>query len=139
MKYHLGADADNAVPLHTNGCGDFTMLAREHWFDLRGYPELDAFSMNIDSVLCWAAHHGGAREQVLPARIFHIEHGTGSGWTPEGEQKLYQRIQAKGLPWLDFQTVLDWARAMNRFDVPLIFNHSDWGMEGETLPEVTPG
>jgi hypothetical protein len=138
VQYRLGADI-SPVPLHTNGCGDFTMLARRHWVDLRGYPEFDAFSMNIDSVLCWAAHHGGAREEMLPTRIFHIEHGTGSGWTPEGEQKLYQRILAKGLPWLDFKTVLEWARAMNRFDVPLIFNSEDWGLNNETLPEVTPG
>lgn len=52
--------------LHTNGCGDFTLIAGEHWFDLRGYPELDIFSMNIDSVFCFAAHYGGAREEVLP-------------------------------------------------------------------------
>jgi hypothetical protein len=132
-------DETSPVHLHTNGCGDFTMMARAHWFDLRGYPELDAFSMNIDSVLCWAAHHGGAREEMLPARIFHIEHGTGSGWTPEGEQKLYQRIMAKGLPWLDFRTVLDWARAMRRFEAPLIFNHEDWGFAEEALPENMPG
>jgi hypothetical protein len=136
VRFH--DETGHPVHLHTNGCGDFTLMARSHWFDLRGYPELDAFSMNIDSVLCWAAHHGGAREEVLAARIFHIEHGTGSGWTPEGEQKLYQRIMAKGLPWLDFRTVLEWARSMNRFDIPLIFNHEDWGLQNETLPETIP-
>ena len=132
--------ATSAVHLHTNGCGDFTMIAREHWMDLRGYPEFDVFSMNIDSVFCWAAHHGGAREEVLPdpMRIYHIEHGTGSGWTPEGQQKLFQRIAAKGLPWLDYEDVLHWARIMNRFDAPMIFNHHDWGLAGESLEEVTP-
>jgi hypothetical protein len=139
VRFNFGADAPHAITLHTNGCGDFTLMARDHWFDLRGYPEFDAFSMNIDSVLCWAAHHGGAREQVLPARIFHIEHGTGSGWTPEGEQKLFERITAKGLPWLDFHTVLDWARAMNRLDLPMIFNGGNWGLESETLRESAPG
>ena len=83
--------------VHTNACGDFTLMAREHWFDLRGYPEFDLFSMNLDSVLCVAAHHGGAREQMLaePMRIYHIEHGTGSGWTPEGQAKLFERIAAR--------------------------------------------
>jgi hypothetical protein len=138
FRFRVSDEARHPVHLHTNGCGDFTLMARAHWFDLRGYPELDAFSMNIDSVLCWAAHHGGAREEMLDARIFHIEHGSGSGWTPEGEQKLYQRILAKGLPWLDFGTVLDWARAMNRFNAPLIFNHEDWGLERETLRETIP-
>ena len=132
---------DSAVHLHTNACGDFTLMAREHWFDLRGYPELDAFSMNIDSLLCWAAHHGGARQEVLPdsIRIFHIEHATGSGWTPEGERSLYQRVLAKGLPWLEYPDVLAWARAMNRFDAPMIFNREDWGFGRETLKEIAPG
>ena len=126
--------------LHTNGCGDFTLLARERWFDLRGYPELDAFSMNVDSMLCWAAHHGGAREEVLadPIRIFHIEHATGSGWTPEGERKLYDRILAKGLPWVDYHDCLAWAAAMNRFDAPIIFNLDNWGLRDDALPEVHP-
>jgi len=25
--------------LHTYACGDFTLMAREHWLDLRGYAE----------------------------------------------------------------------------------------------------
>lgn len=140
--FEPGSSNRQAVQLHTNGCGDFTLMAREHWFDLRGYPEFDAFSMNIDSTLCWAAHHGGAREEILrdPIRIYHIEHATGSGWTPEGEQKLYQRILAKGLPWIDYYgEVVPWARAMNRLGLPMIFNLSHWGLEQETLPEVIPG
>lgn len=126
--------------LHTNSCGDFTLMAREHWFDVRGYAEFDAFSMNIDSVLCWAAHHAGAREEVLsdPIRIFHIEHSTGSGWTPEGERKLTERIVAKGVPWVNFNDVLAWARAMNRFDAPMIFNHENWGLRDEALREIRP-
>ena len=128
------------VHLHTNACGDFTLMAREHWIDLRGYPELDLFSMNIDSLFCWAAHHGGAREHVLkdPMRIYHIEHGTGSGWTPEGQEKLFERIAARGLPWLGYEDVMQWARVMNRFDVPMIFNHDDWGMAAEELTETLP-
>src|SRR5204862_5991632 len=30
--------------LHVNGCGAFQLMAREHWHDLRGYPEIDGFS-----------------------------------------------------------------------------------------------
>jgi hypothetical protein len=83
------------VSVHTSACGDFTMMAREHWFDVRGYAELNQFySMHLDSMLCYAAHHAGAREQLLPEpmRIYHIEHGAGSGWTPEGEGKLFARM-----------------------------------------------
>ena len=132
--------ADLAVPplfLHTNGCGDFTLMAREHWFDLRAYPEFDLFSMNIDSLFCAAAHHGGAREVVLtdPMRIYHLEHGTGSGWTPEGQARLFARLAEKGIPFLANDDVLRWAAQMNRLDTPIIFNHENWGMADVELKE----
>jgi hypothetical protein len=133
--------SDQAIQLHTNACGDFTLLARERWMDLRAYPELDLFSMNIDSIFCWMAHHGGAREEMLedPMRIYHIEHGTGSGWTPEGEKKLFERIAAKGLSWVDYHDVVEWARIMNRFDAPMIFNREGWGLATAELKEFAPG
>jgi hypothetical protein len=137
---HADRGQDLAVHLHTNACGDFTMLARDHWMDLRGYPELDVFSMNVDSLFCWTAHHGGAREHVLesPMRIYHIEHATGSGWTPEGQDKLYERIAAKGIPWLNYDDVVQWARAMNLYGAPMIFNHDNWGLADDDLREVRP-
>jgi hypothetical protein len=124
--------------VHTNACGDFTLMAREHWFDLRGYPEFDLFSMNLDSVLCVAAHHGGAREEMLadPMRIYHIEHGTGSGWTPEGQSKLFQRIAASGLSFVDNEEVLGWAAQMSRLNAPMIFNHENWGLVEFDLKET---
>jgi hypothetical protein len=135
---------DSSVPvfLHTNACGDFTLMAREHWFDLRGYPEFDLFSMNLDSVFCATAHHGGAPEEMLedPLRIYHIEHGTGSGWTPEGQAKLFERIAAKGLSFVDNEEVLMWTAQMYRLNAPMIFNHEDWGLEKFDLKEtVLPG
>jgi hypothetical protein len=128
--------------VHTNACGDFTLMAREHWFDLRGYPEFDLFSMNLDSVLCVAAHHGGAREEMLadPMRIYHIEHGSGSGWTPEGQAKLFERIAARGLSFVDNEEVLGWAAQMSRLRSPMIFNHENWGLVEFDLKEtVLPG
>jgi hypothetical protein len=125
--------------LHTNGCGDFTLLSRQRWFDLRAYPEIDVFSMNLDSMFCFAAHYGGAREAILadPMRIYHIEHGTGSGWTPEGQVKLFERIAAKGIPCVENDEVLAWAKQMRRLKSPLIFNHEDWGMANVDLKEST--
>lgn len=130
--------SDAPVFLHTNACGDFTLLSKEAWFDLRGYPEFDAYSMNIDSVLCWAAHHAGYREEILrdPIRIYHIEHAIGSGWTPEGSAKLYQRIKEKGIPWIEYEDVLRWSRDMNRFGLPVLFNHENWGLRDERLQET---
>jgi hypothetical protein len=126
--------------LHTNGCGDFTLLARERWFELRAYAEFDFFSMNLDSLFCFAAHHGGARETVLaePLRIYHIEHGKGSGWTPEGQKKLFDRVAALGIPMLENDTVLMMAQQMRRLGAPMIFNSENWGLADFDLPETTP-
>lgn len=126
--------------LHTNGCGDFTLLAREKWLDLRAYPEFDLFSMNIDSVFCYAAHYGGATEELLadPMRIYHIEHGTGSGWTPEGEAQLFERIRAKGLGFISNAEVVSWGAQMRRMGCPLIFNRENWGLADLELVEGNP-
>jgi len=53
--------------------------------------------MHIDSLFCYAAHHGGIGEVVLPEpmRIYHTEHLSAAGWTPEGEQERLARIETK--------------------------------------------
>ena len=126
--------------LHTNACGDFTLAARERWLDLRGYPEFDMYSMNIDSVFCYAAHHGGATEEILrePMRIYHIEHGIGSGWTPEGQAQLFARMAAKGIPFVSYQELVAWAAHMRQLDRPMIFNHDNWGLAEFVLNESRP-
>jgi len=126
----------SAVDLHTNACGDFTLAHRRHWLELRGYPEFDLYSMNLDSVFCYMAHHGGAMEQVLgePMRIYHIEHG--SGWTPEGEKRLFERLKAQGIPWLAFEQVLEWADQMDRLGTTMVFNRDDWGLSEFRLAEA---
>jgi hypothetical protein len=122
--------------LHTNACGDFTLIAREHWFDLRGYAEMDLYSMNLDSLFCFAAHYAGAREEILtePMRIYHIEHG--SGWTPEGQTKLFEQLTAKGISFMANEEVLAMAAQMRRWGAPIIFNRDDWGLAGFTLKET---
>jgi hypothetical protein len=136
-----GGPINAPVFLHTNACGDFTLMAREHWFALRANPEFEMYSFNIDSLMCYMAHHGGAVEEVLrdPMRAYHIEHGAGSGWTPEGAAKLMERLAAKGIPVLDYHEVIRWAIEMRRQDSPLIFNQEDWGLGNEGLRETVIG
>jgi hypothetical protein len=113
-------------------------MAREHWLAVRGYPEFEMFAMNLDSLLCWAAHYAGAREQILPSpmRAYHIEHAAGSGWTPEGQAKLFEELKAKGVPWLDQTEMLRKGFEMSRTNEPMIFNAEDWGLAGEDLKET---
>jgi hypothetical protein len=125
--------------LHTFACGDFTMMAREHWFDLRGYAELDVFSMHLDSMLCYASYHAGVREELLrePMRIYHIEHAVGTGWTPEGQAQLEARIARKGIKSLFWEDMGWMIMQMRTLHAPLIFNLEDWGLAKENLPEIS--
>jgi hypothetical protein len=115
------------------------LIAREHWIDLRGYPEFDLYSFNIDAIFCYVAHYAGVKEQILeePLRIYHIEHGAGSGWTPEGQQALFDRLDAKGIPYLEWREVTGWAAQMRRLGCPMIFNREDWGLGNFDLHETT--
>ncbi len=138
-----GKPAHGAVPsegpaeLHTNACGDFTLLHRSHWHELRAYPEFDLYSMNLDSVFCYAAHYGGAPELTLgdPMRIYHIEHSAGSGWTPEGHALLFERLAKQGIPWFEFEEAFAWAAQMERLQTTFVFNRENWGLSDFMLPE----
>jgi len=121
--------------LHVNSCGDFQLMAREHWDALRGYPELETFSMNIDGLLSYMADAAGIKEQILAEDIYHLEHEVGSGWSPEGEAILRRRIAERGITWLDASTVYIWAAYMTWLRRPMIFNRSDWGFANDSLVE----
>ena len=127
-------------PLHTNACGDFTLMAREHWFEVRGYPEFEMYSFRLDGLLCYAAHYAGAREAILrdPRRIYHIEHSAGSGWTPGlGGELLQKRLDEAGVPQLNPEQYATWINEMTQQRQPIVFNKSeDWGLVNENLLET---
>ncbi len=129
----------NPAYLHTNACGDFTLLSRQDWFALRAYPELPIWPMHIDALLCYAAHHAGVRECILrePMRIYHVEHSSGAGWTPEGEGERRARIRSKGLSELSYPAFVKWVDLMRRYDSPLAFNGANWGLADAVLTEET--
>lgn len=56
-----------------NGPGDFLLMHREKWFDLRGYLDLVSYS-HLDSLLAWNAEFCGIEKVVLPCPVFHQEH-----------------------------------------------------------------
>jgi hypothetical protein len=123
--------------LHVNSSGDFQLMAREHWDELRGYPEFETFSMNIDGLFSYIADAAGIREEALPMPIYHLEHEVGSGWSPEGEALLRRRIAERGITWLDAHTVYIWAAYMHWLGRPIFFNGPNWGMASAELPERT--
>jgi hypothetical protein len=127
----------NPAYLHTNACGDFTLLSRASRFALRGYPELPIWPMHLDALVCYAAYHAGNREIILPEpmRIFHIEHHSGAGWSPADEQELAGRISGTGVPQLSYAEFVSWVNEMRKRNAPVIFNGPDWGLAGMALAE----
>jgi hypothetical protein len=124
--------------LHTNACGDFTLLSSEDWYSLRGYPEFPIWPMHIDALFCYAAHHAGIRESILrePMRIYHVEHSSGAGWTPEGEKQRVARVAAKGVTEMSYQEVAKWIDLMRRYNAPAIFTTGNWGLGDVPLAEA---
>jgi hypothetical protein len=123
--------------LHTNGCGDFTLLARDDWFRLRGYPEWPIFSWHIDSVLMFAAAANDISQVALDGRYrtYHIDHSKGSGWSHDGAAQLFARLDRNGVPYISNDLVL--AKQFQFAENPesAIVNREDWGLAAHTLAE----
>lgn len=122
--------------LHTNGCGDFSLMAREDWFALRGYPEWQIFSWAIDSVIIFQAHYNGIRiEELAPDLVhYHIEHDYGSGWTPEGSNSLWARLEQHGIPYINY--IGEIAKELQRHHAEAhftVYNGLDWGFFGREI------
>lgn len=128
--------------LHTNACGDFTLISREGWKELRGYPEWEMYSMHIDSILLFHAASRRFRIVELPKEMatIHVDHEVGSGWSLEGEAKLFQRLSAADIPFLSDDDLgrvamaLDKARRRNLLTG---FNLAGWGLADEDVEEVS--
>src|SRR3989449_2053135 len=124
--------------LHTNASGDFTLLSKANWFKIRGYPELHTLAMHIDGLGCQIAYFSGVRQRILanPRQIYHIEHSTGTGWTPEGDGALMARINSAGIPKLDYERFKELAIRMHKERRPIIMNDEGWGLANEQLHET---
>jgi hypothetical protein len=129
------------VRLHTNGCGDFTLLDRDTWLRLRGYPEWPVFSWGIDSILLFQADANHVAIEKLPSRqcTYHVDHG--GGWTPEEYAALFRRLAEKGITVLseqDFYRLEVEMEERKRQRAPLVYNPGNWGLADEYLSELVP-
>jgi hypothetical protein len=137
---HLTAAALDrlALPkLHTSGCGDFTLASRETWFAMRGYPEWPIFSWHVDGVVMYQAYAAGLEMVNLepPMVVYHLEHGEGSGWTPES-RRLWDRLDAAGVPYLSTAAYRSLARKLVRARGFQPFNADDWGLALRELEAI---
>lgn len=90
--------------LHTNACGDFLLMSRERWHEIRGFP-LDGtvLSLDCDSMVMHAAVALGQHEVCLPAgcRVYKGVHA----------RLFSSRITQVFTPWQErLEAVLTWGR-----------------------------
>lgn len=127
--------------LHTNACGDFTLMSKKAWEHIGGYPEFESYSFNIDSMGLIAAHYAGIQEITLlpPCVCFHIEHSLGSGWTPEGESLLFERLRKNDILSPEWPMLIPLVEKMRSEGKAIQFNDSNWGLVNFELPEAELG
>lgn len=126
------------VRLHTNACGDFTLMAREDWHRVQGYMELELFSMHLDSLLLYEAHYARLRHTILPGVVYHLEHGGGFRPDAAGVRALNEQLDQKAIPQVSNEQFLDLIMQMYRQQSPLRLNGADWGLARCSLREFVP-
>jgi hypothetical protein len=118
-------------------CGDFQLMAREHWHELRGYPELEGFSHGVDAVFSFIADTAGISEEVLEMPIYHAPSPVRAGDPPDEDAIMRRRMAQRSVPRLDEGTVSIWASQMRWLQTPMMFNKADWGVASVELQDQT--
>ena len=55
--------------MDTDACGDFTLMHKDHWMSIRGYIELEAYSIHIDSLLLYYALALEIEQYIFPSKL----------------------------------------------------------------------
>lgn len=129
--------------LHTNACGDFTLLTTDDWHTLRGYPEWIVHSWYLDSVLLHQADGAGLSfvEASPPAVAYHMDHSTGSGWSPEAHASYLGGISQRKMPYLSPEEFRRHQRELACFRSSAatpVYNDDRWGLADEDVAETRP-
>lgn len=124
--------------LHLNACGDFTLMTRESWAELRAYPEWEMFAWNLDSILLYQAAAAGFRFRELTDRpAFHLDHS--SGFSLESQTEYLGGATRRGIPVLADTAALEVAYTIwkGRKNGQWRTNLPRWGMREHHFPEAS--
>ena len=115
---------------HTHCSGDFMLMHRDNWFNLRGYPEDTYISTHCDAIFTVIASASGLRETILRWPVYHQDHERRYN-TNFDEIKHDKDINDM------FKRLLKETREMEASCQPKIFNPPDWGHATENFAETT--
>ena len=117
--------------LHLNASGDFTLMAREDWWRLRGYSELALHGLQLDGLLLVRAHHQGMKQVILPGDLYHVDHGR---WRPPDPT---EEAGTDEPPRMSFPEYWELSAAYARGEQPIPENPENWGLADLQLEETT--
>lgn len=102
---------------HCNASGDFMLLSKEHWFELKGYKEDSKIALHTDALFVVQAATHGLKEHVFYQPIYHKKHDRRFDATLENEEQRSHYLKTQ----FDSQRMIK-----NRKSI--IYNSDDWGL-----------
>jgi len=119
--------------IDTFACGDFTLMSRQAWLNIRGYVELDLYSIHIDTLGLISAASLGYRQHIFPRKActYHIDHDL--GWSAMTPLEKIKFLEAR--PGIDYGLILEAGLFALQRKQGLSFNSPNWGFVDLTFEE----
>jgi len=125
---------DRFDTLDLDACGDFTLMDKKSWIDIQGYPELEIYSIHIDSMGVIAAAALNKQQVIFKDNecCYHMEHA--GGWefkTPIDKIHFYTKK-----PMLDWWSVREAGLYLMEKKTTYNLNENNWGFSDTVLQEI---
>lgn len=111
---------------HCNASGDFMLMCKNHWFELRGYKENSRMALHIDALLVVQAATYGLKEFIFNPPIYHKSHQRRFDASIENKEQREH--------YLDIQSE---SQKMIKNRETIIYNADDWGLVNFDLEDKT--
>jgi hypothetical protein len=119
--------------LHTNACGDFTMIDKKSFFKMYGYNEFDGFSWHIDSLLLFKAYYYFKLNFInLKFPIYHINHEPGKKYSINKKISI-KKIKDIKLDFINDQKLFSFIKNYRLKKLHKDDKRKDWGLAKEKL------
>jgi hypothetical protein len=119
--------------LHTNACGDFTMIDKKSFYKMNGYYEFDGFSWHIDSLLLFKAHYYFNLNFInLKFPMYHINHEPGKSYS-ENKKISINKIKKTKLDFINDEKLLN---IINKYKKKKMYKddkNKAWGLAQKEL------
>ena len=128
---------DIIYSLDRNACGDFTLMSKKDWFKIKGYCELDMYSLHVDSMALISATAIGMKQEILNSSIcsYHIYHEDGWESNFKSAEDFIRFLVNR--PSLDWHAVDITGQRLLNAGKPYELNKENWGYSDVHLDEYT--